>query len=115
MLECEGGDHPDYKFPVNAEYVGDKGALGIVNGNGEERECSEEELREQSHETHALIYTDGAVAITTYECCYAMWDLSTGLLDGGSLWERRSWRLTGESLEKIRQLAVSKNELSLDK
>jgi predicted nucleic acid-binding Zn ribbon protein len=91
MLEHEHADHPDYKFPVTAEYVGAPAELP-------EWDCS---LRPQSH---AFIYTDGHVAVTLYECCYTIWSVATGLSFGGFA-DRKEWRLTEESLVKIRDAA----------
>src|ERR1019366_3328941 len=59
MFECEGGDHPDYKFPVTIEFVGEKDPL----------ETYEYEYCDQ---THALIYSDGFVALTLHEATYVM-------------------------------------------
>jgi hypothetical protein len=87
LLECEHGDHPTYLFPVEA--------------TGEEHP---EDLAHDFHmfpEQHALIYTDGHVALTLYECCYAIWYVRDGEWLGGSL-DRKGVRLTEESLEKIR-------------
>lgn len=93
MLEHEHADHPDYKFPVTAEYVGAPVELP-------EWDCS---LRPQ---TQALIYTDGDVALTLYECCFTIWSVHNGLSLGGfSYW--KAWRLTEESIAKIRALKPS--------
>lgn len=106
MLEHEHGDHPDYKFPVEVEYVGP-----IVESDAEDyRICvgsphtSEDELRRFRDQTHALIYTDGFVAVTLYECCYAMWwVIKNGESLGGNMWERREWKLTEKSVKDILQ------------
>jgi len=51
------------------------------------RTLNDIEVRDALGETHALIYTDGYIALTMHECCYAIWNLSTR--DGqGSLWKR---------------------------
>lgn len=84
MLEHEHGDHPDYRFPVEVEYVGPPPKDGSY-----------------SNETHALIYQDGSMALTLYECCYSMWGLRDGLCLGGFN-ERGKWKLTPEALTKIR-------------
>lgn len=83
MLECEGGDHPTYLFPVTVECPS----------------CSEE----YDMQMHALIYTDGCVAVTIYEYCYAMWSVRDGKAWGGNL-QRKTDRLSAESLAKIAAL-----------
>lgn len=80
-LEHEHADHPTYLFPVVAQIDGEE------------------------WETHALIYTDGGIAVTMYEYCYAAWYVRDGELMGGSLWEKGAIRLAPESLEKIRTRA----------
>jgi len=64
MLECGHGDHADYLFPV--EVVGADHPEDVAAG------------APRFPETHALIYTDGQVALTLYECCYFMWRASDG-------------------------------------
>jgi hypothetical protein len=86
MFEHEHGDHPDYKFPVTCEFIGNK-----------------EEYDGRTSECHALIYADESIALTLYECCYAMWYLYTGKVAGGSLWKKDEWNLTSESIKKIRE------------
>lgn len=109
MLEHEHGDHPDYQFPVGVEYVGP-----LTGGIREDFETlvgraplDDEELRKSRGEVHALIYSDGSVAVTIDECCYSMWHVSDGALRGGSLWgnqkDWKDWRLSEESLAKIRE------------
>jgi len=39
----------------------------------------------QSYYNMAL---DGSIAITIYECCYAMWCVRSGKVMSGSLWEK---------------------------
>lgn len=98
MLEHEHGDHPDYKFPVTAKYV------GPPPPPLEERDpntCYEERL-----EMHALLYTDGCIALTMYECCYAMWSLKEGFVMSGFLWGKKEWQFTPEALAKVRALCI---------
>lgn len=92
MLEHEHADHPDYKFPVDCEYI------------GPHTDRDEMETRQQ----HALIYCDDYVAVTVFAHCYCFWhtkasgwDHEPGLVAGGSLWKLKEWRLTTESLERI--------------
>lgn len=76
-------DHPTFKFLVVVEWVGP--------------EPIEDYARQ---EYHALIYTDGTVALTLHECCYAVWSLADG--NGqGSVWKRGEWRLSPDSIAKI--------------
>ncbi len=93
MLEVEGGDHPDYLFPIEIEYAGDPDLLN-------------------AHELHALIYTDGSVAISMYEGCYAMWYLPSGELVGGSLWDNDKYRVTPDSVTKMTQYMERKRAIS---
>lgn len=84
MLEVADGDHPDYKFPVQVEYLGD-----------------DEETKEYSPESHALIYTDDTtVALTIYESCYAIWHVESGKFLGGKLWDK-NYKLSDGSLVKL--------------
>ena len=104
MLEDEHGDHPDYKFPVKVEYVGpltdghrsDAEMMGVRSG------ATEAEMRECFGETHALLYTDGCVAVTLFEFCYAFWYLRDGECAGGALWKKtKEWRLSEEARKAI--------------
>jgi hypothetical protein len=85
LLECEHGDHPDYMFPVNA-IPKDKNDF---------------------EELHALIYQDGHVALTLYECCYTLWNLSTGES------YQYDFTLSKKSLEKIREYNEKKSSLKM--
>lgn len=87
MLEHEHADHPDYRFPVVIEYVGERDP-----GAYEEEYCPE---------VHALIYNDPYVAITLYEHCYSIWSLINGepFFKGYN----QGWRLTDEAITKIKK------------
>ncbi len=103
MWEHEHGDHPDYKFPVEIDFVGsvtpdDVADYEMICG---EKAPDEDAIRRSKGETHALIYSDYSVAITMYECCYAMWSLRNGNVMGRSLWDKGVWRLSPTSVEKI--------------
>jgi hypothetical protein len=109
MLEHEHGDHPDYKFPIGVEYVGPltpqlREQFEILVGRPP---ADDDELRKTNGETHALVYSDGYVAVTMDECCYAMWYVTDGSLGGGSLWggtkKDPHWRLSEQALEQIRE------------
>lgn len=88
MLEHEHGDHPTYKFPVTIEY------RGVVPEDFPEWDTS------YCPELHALIYEDGYIAVTLYECCYSIWSLNNGQWVGGRFGDK-DWYMTKESLEKI--------------
>lgn len=88
MLEVAHGDHETYLFPAVAEFLGEV-------PKGEEEYFGTEQR-------HALIYTDGNIALTLYECCYVLWHVS----DGGKVLlshyrEPGEWRLNDDSLSKI--------------
>ncbi len=92
MLECENGDHQDYLFPVDAE----------------SSHPPEEIPFNQPH--HALIYTDGNIALTLYEYCYSLWHIGRdGEWISGSL-QDDSYRLTRESVDKIKAWAVAQGK-----
>jgi hypothetical protein len=85
LLEHEHGDHPDYKFPVEVAYIGPVGEdqiadFELLTGR---HASNEDEVRSFYTEVHALIYTDGSVALTLYECNYAIWSVETGECLGG--------------------------------
>lgn len=90
MLEHADANHPDYKFPVEIEFVGTKPA--------------DAPDWEYSNESHALIYCDVSVALTIYECCYELWRMRDGLPAGrggrGTLYSKE-WRMTEASRKKI--------------
>jgi hypothetical protein len=93
MLEVAHGDHPDYKFPVEIEYIGPvTDALREDLLGGEEPE-SDDKVRDMFSEVHALIYTDGTVALTMYECNYAIWSIRTGECLGGHYVSKQNNRL----------------------
>ena len=98
MLECEHGDHPDYQFPVDVEYCGPEEDKPHWVGEGGVRvPPSEEDDEMLLHETHALLYSDGYIAVTLYECVYAMWEVDGGKILAGRMWKPSHWRLTEES------------------
>jgi len=96
MLEIADGDHPDYKWPVKAQYIGPVTADDrefAEHACGLSASATDDEVRESMGETHALLYSDEIKSVTIYECCYATWDTKTGLLEAGSLWARGRWKL----------------------
>jgi hypothetical protein len=126
MLEHEHGDHPDYIFPVHAEYIGQLDDAyfenyKMVTG----KEGSREDVRNSIRETHALLYANGSIAVTMYETCSAAWMLQeekkfrdgvevvvyvAGTCLGGHLLEPGKWKLTQESLDKINKYLKDKRD-----
>lgn len=95
MWEHEHADHPDYKFPVDVEFMGKKPVLVLEEGVTDEFDYCDQ--------THALIYTDGVIVVTKYECDYFMWWIAKNELIGGPKWymDYSGWRLKKEFLNKI--------------
>jgi hypothetical protein len=111
MLEIENGDHPTYMFPVDVEYVGNnaEGVFSMIDCDGKKVDMGEGWVEAQKIQEHALIYTDGCVALTLYECCYALWHLRDGRIMSSSktsLWKEEDWKLTQGTLEKLRTLPI---------
>lgn len=75
MLEIEHGDHPDYKHPVEVKWIGapDEGYRNIFIKNR-----TDDQVREMMGSYQALIYTDGTIAVTLYECEYFAWYVRSG-------------------------------------
>ena len=106
MLEHPDADHPDYKFPVDVEFCGtqaQKEEMFSLHSPGGEVIIDEKFMSMMCHQNHALIYSDGNIAITIYEARYYMWFLKRGTFDGGPHWdtERKMWKLSEESRLKI--------------
>ena len=103
LLEHEHGDHPDYIFPVDIEFLGtiteeDKQDYEAQTGKNAE---NKDDVRKFLSQTHALIYTDGSAAVTLHECTYATWYVRTGKMIGWSLASTGDYKLSDESLKKI--------------
>lgn len=94
MMEHEHADHPSYKFPVEVAYCGPEPPADLDEIS---KAC------DFGSQSHALIFSDGAIALTLYECCYAMWRLSDGSFMGAAsvLWKKGEWKLTPEALAEI--------------
>lgn len=94
-LHPNKSDHPDRKAIVTVRLVGTT--------------MYDERLPNEAHE---LLYTDGYVALTTYECCYSLWSMKTGKLIAGSLYgafnAEGDWRIDERSLERIKRKEISK-------
>lgn len=127
MLEHEHGDHHDYLFPVEIEYIGppDETRYHLVDGEGNIEVMDEHWKYSTDHETHALLYANGSIAVTMYETCSAAWLLQedkqrkdgewvvtsvAGKCLGGHLWLQGEWKLTDESLQKIAEYRKKKIE-----
>lgn len=125
MLEHEHGNHKDYKFPLKVEYI------GPVNWDEANEdlpifgfEVNEKNYCKFKSESHALIYTDGSVALTMFECNYAQFSVRTGKMIGGSLghWNdfgkfnsEKLYKLSTESHQKLIEYAINiKTELEFD-
>ncbi len=91
MLEHPHANHPDYKFPVVANHIGEQEKLPEWDTSYEPQ-------------THALIYTDGTVALTLYECTYCIFRLSDGTSIAGHMWKKGEWKLDELSLQHARVL-----------
>jgi len=106
MLEHEHGDHPDYKFPVTVEYHGTDFERAEVQLAIYGKLLTPAELLRSRDQVHALIYTDGTIAVTMYECCYATWFINQSSVSRvvGNLWERGEWALSAASRTKISDL-----------
>jgi hypothetical protein len=76
MLEHEHGDHIDYIFPVEVEYIGPKNdeRYQLTDGLGNV-EMMMRVGDSVDHEEHALLYANYGVAVTIYETCPAAWEL----------------------------------------
>ena len=122
MLEHEHGDHPDYIFPVHIEYIGpkDESRYFVYGGQDDEPIAGESVIEGYNesidNETHALLYTNGSIAVTMYETCSAAWMLQedkqfrdgkevviavAGTCIGGHMWKAGEWKLSDESLKNI--------------
>lgn len=101
MYEHEHGDHRDYMFPVDVEFTGPLTAEHQSDFEmiAERPAVDEKELRDFYTETHALIYTDGSIALTLYECNYAQFSVGRGIALGGRYVSDH--KLSRESMEKI--------------
>ena len=114
LLEHEHADHPTYKFPVTVDYVGKDPDFGmLVNGLGEHHLPEPDMLEGMKHEDHGVIYIDGWLVITLYECCYFLWTLGRGRCAASPSWyDQEDWRLSPESLELCRKWCREHRELA---
>lgn len=96
LTECEHGDHPDYKFPVEIEYTGDKEDVTDRDEYGEVMWCD-------NIQTHALIHVGTDVALTMYECNYSLISMYNGHVILSDYHGRGRWKLTEESFERVKR------------
>jgi hypothetical protein len=99
-LEHEHADHPDYRFPVEVEYIGDPSIFVWCTANGDVP-MTPEEIANERTQTHALIYSDGIVAVTLYECTYATWLVQTGECIGGRCNKVGDWKLSDTACARL--------------
>jgi hypothetical protein len=91
MWEHEHGDHPDYKFPVDVEFV-------KVSDD-----CDDSSIHDLDLQSHALIYTDGYVSVTIHECCYYMWTRHGKCMHSPEGVHGYEQRFTEESVKRIEE------------
>ena len=99
----EHEDHPTFLGVVTVEYIGAE-PNHWVGPDGPIAMTPEERAR-YDRECHALIYTDGTIAVTLFEHCYAMWNARTGSLMHGSLWNKGEWRVTADGIKACAEAA----------
>lgn len=107
MWEHEHGDHPTYMFPVDVDYVGvltdDHRKDYVIRTSKGQKEPTDEVIRRFHGETHALIYTDGIVALTMHESAYTLWRVKDGSLMREHAWYKKDdYRMSTDSLNKIK-------------
>lgn len=95
LMEHSDADHPTYIFPVEVDGTNDPGDVALGH--------------HEYPQSHALIYTDGRIAVTMYEANYAMWSLRGGEPLGGR-YQRKHERLSEASCEKVRDYAEKRDE-----
>lgn len=113
MMEHEHADHCDYMFPVHVRYTGSEPEkVFTMHGPEGPVEMSPEWVESQCNETHALIYTDGNIAVTMSEYCYAFWSVTSGLCTGShsTLWKPGEWKLSDESLQRVKESCAHKKD-----
>ena len=97
LLEHEEADYPAYMFPVTCDYVGNDPKFGMALQDGKEVPLEENFVDGMKHESHALIHTDGVIAVTVYERCFYVWRLKDGKCAAGPSWlKQREWKLREE-------------------
>lgn len=112
MDNIDSAKHKDYIFDVFIEPVNVNSIELISHAESLSGRANllQEEVEDYVTEQHELIYTDGHIAVTLYECCYGIWHVwkqcTTNI--GGSLWKPGQFKLSDESIKKIKNYMASK-------
>lgn len=106
MWEHSHANHPNYKFPVDVEFIGtltddDIQDYRICCGKDP---LDDEKLRNFKRETHALIYTDGNIALTMFEYNYYIFNVMNGKLIGAPHWAELQRKLCDTACTQIKSL-----------
>ena len=108
MLECGEGDHPTYMFPVNVKYIGtDESLFTWGHADGTLEAMSDEDRENMANERHALIYTDGNVALTLYEASYYLLHIDGTMLTNAGYHVGKDWVLDEASVRKIKERSLA--------
>ncbi len=74
--------------------------------NGVREPATDDEIEDQRHEQHELVFCNENVVLTTDEYCYALYHRDNGVLFLGNLWKPGEWKITSESLEELSTLKL---------
>lgn len=102
-------DHPDIKCTVTIEWCGPEDQRPhVIRGRdlNARHPLSDEELLQD----HDVIYCDGYIAVTTYECCYAMFELKEGFVSNSYLWRQRNWKIRNSDLLDLKNKFPGEHE-----
>jgi len=104
LLEHSYADLPDYRFPVEVEWIGpeEHDHFTGTDGSGTTSRLPEHTVAAMKRESHALLFTDGVAAVTIEDDLYALWYLNDGRCGGGSCRDAKVWQMTERSREKAR-------------
>jgi hypothetical protein len=113
LLEHEHADHPDYRFPVEVEWVGpdEHDDFSGFDGSGQSVRLPESIVASMKHESHALLFTDGIAAVTIHDAEHALWYLDDGRCGGGRPRVAFHWRMaepsrTAARLDRSRKVSA---------
>lgn len=95
LMEHSDADHPTYIFPVEVDGKNDPGDVALGH--------------HEYPQSHALVYTDGRIALTMYEANYTLWSLRNGKPLGGR-YQREHERLSEASCQKVREYAEKRED-----
>lgn len=98
LLEHEHAKNPDYKFPVEVEFIGIKPELPNWDTS-------------YSNEKHAFLYIDDYIITTLHEYNYHFWSLIDGFALSGDSYAN-NWKLTPISIKKIKSFINDQQKLS---